>query len=286
MSDNALGRYLRACREALDPAEVGLPVTSRRRTPGLRRAELATLAGLSVDYLNRLEQGRDRNPSGQVLAALADALRLNAEQRRHLLNLSKHAAGNRLCPVTGPPEQEVRPTVRALLERLEPAPAVVTNWVADVLATTMGYRRLVGPIGVLDTPAPNLARFLFTDPRARTAYPDWDRVADAQAAALATAARAGDPYAHELAEELMVTAGTVFANRFTDPNLMVAPTGRLRLRHPAAGELRLDYETLELPGSGNHHLMVYLAADPATATALADVTTVESSAIAVGRPAA
>ncbi|HEY8473589.1 MAG TPA: helix-turn-helix domain-containing protein [Natronosporangium sp.] len=283
MSDNALGKFLRACREALDPAEVGLPVNARRRTPGLRRAELATLAGLSVDYLNRLEQGRDRNPSGQVLAALADALRLTPEQRRHLLNLSKHAAGNRLCPVTSPPEQAVRPTVRALLERLEPSPAVVTSWVADVLATTAGYRRLVGPIGVLDTPAPNLARFLFTDPRARTAYPDWDRVADAQAAAIATAARAGDPYAHELAEELMVTAGTVFANRFSDPNLMVVPTGRVRLLHPTAGELRLDYETLDLPGNGDRQLTVYLAADQATAAALTELAAADSP-VATGQP--
>lgn len=282
MSDNALGRYLRACREALDPAEVGLPVTSRRRTPGLRRAELATLAGLSVDYLNRLEQGRDRRPSGQVLAALADALRLTVEQRRHLLHLSKHAAGDRMCPLTGPPGQEVRPTVRTLLERLEPTPAVVTNRLADVLATTAGYRRLVGPIGVLDTPAPNLARFLFTDPRARTAYPDWDRVADVQAAELAAAARTGDPHASELTEELMVTAGIAFAGRLADPGLMVAPTGRLRLRHPAAGELRLDYETLEVLGSGDQHLMVYLAADPATAAALTDMATVESPALAVG----
>lgn len=283
VSDNALGRYLRARREALDPAGIGLPVNSRRRTPGLRRAELATLAGLSVDYLNRLEQGRDRHPSGQVLAALADALQLTAEQRRHLLHLSKHAAGYRMCPAAGPPEQEVRPTVRTLLERMGPTPAVVTNRLADVLATTAAYRRLVGPIGLLDTPAPNLARFLFTDTRARGAYPDWDRVADAQAAELAAAARTGDPHAQELAGELMVTAGTAFADRFADPTLLVTPSGRLRLRHPAGRELRLDYETLEITGSGDQRLVAYLGADPATIAAVAELTTIEvPMAVAVG----
>src|SRR5215470_5991856 len=117
MGETELGAFLRARREAVPPAAVGLPHGTRRRTPGLRRAELATISGISVDYLTRLEQGRDRNPSPQVLGALADALRLSMAERIHLRNLAKAASGaDTLCPGRLPPERDVRPTMRALLE--------------------------------------------------------------------------------------------------------------------------------------------------------------------------
>lgn len=185
MNDNDLGEFLRNRREAVTPAEVGLPSGTRRRTPGLRRAELATLAGLSVDYLTRLEQGRDRNPSAQVLAALAEAMRLSPEERLHLLILSKQTTGGALlCPVAEPPTRSVRPTLHAVLDRLDPTPAFVANRLGDLLAFTSGYRRLVGPLGVLDAERPNLTRFVFTHQRAKDAYPDWDHIADQQIANL------------------------------------------------------------------------------------------------------
>ncbi|MCF6526557.1 helix-turn-helix domain-containing protein, partial [Streptomyces sp. JJ36] len=153
MSDNELGRYLRARREAVTPADVGLPPGTRRRTPGLRRAELATLAGVSVEYLTRLEQGRDRHPSAQVLGALADALRLPSAERVRLRQVAKAVGGHPgPCPAAEPPARAVRPTVRALLERLEPTPAVLLNRLSEVLAHTTGYARLVAPLGVLDVP--------------------------------------------------------------------------------------------------------------------------------------
>ena len=184
MSDNELGAFLRTRREAIAPAEVGLPSGARRRTPGLRRAELATLAGISVEYLARLEQGRDRQPSAQVLAALADALRLSFDERVHLRHAAKATGGDplRLCPAAQPPAYSVRPTVQALLDRLEPAPAILLNRLSDVLAFTTGYERLAGPVGLLDAPRPSLVRFVFTDARARAAYPEWDRIADEQVA--------------------------------------------------------------------------------------------------------
>ncbi|CAN5779939.1 hypothetical protein BH23ACT8_BH23ACT8_07940 [soil metagenome] len=117
MSDNELGAFLRTRREAITPAEVGLPKSARRRTPGLRRAELATLAGVSVEYLTRLEQGRDRHPSAQVLVALADALRLSPDEGILPRRAAKAAAGD-ICPGAEPPARSVRPTVRALLDRL------------------------------------------------------------------------------------------------------------------------------------------------------------------------
>jgi transcriptional regulator with XRE-family HTH domain len=269
VSDNELGTYLRTWREAVTPAEAGLPVGPRRRTPGLRRAELATLAGISVEYLTRLEQGRDRNPSAQVLGALADVLNLSLADRMLLRRLTKEADGGDplLCAAAPSLSRTARPTVRAVLDHLEPAPALVVNWVGDVLAHTAGYERLVGPIGLLDDERPNLLRYLFTDERARCAYRDWDRVADDLVARLRHGVPLRDPHLAELADELTVTAGADFGDRFAD--LAAAPrrTGSQHIEHPEAGSLRLLHETLALPDEGQR-VIVYLPADDATAAAL------------------
>ncbi|MFD1152694.1 helix-turn-helix transcriptional regulator, partial [Saccharothrix hoggarensis] len=187
---NALGGFLRARREAITPAEVGLPTGARRRTPGLRRAELAALAGVGVVYLTRLERGRHPHPSAQVIGALADALRLSSHERVHLHRLVKAGGGTTCAGATAP--RPVRPTVLALLDRLEPSPAFVTDARGDVLARTAGFRWLAAPTGLLDVERPNLARYVFGDVRARTAFPDWERVADERAAALRAAADLGD----------------------------------------------------------------------------------------------
>ncbi|GLW06850.1 transcriptional regulator [Microtetraspora sp. NBRC 13810] len=267
MGDNELGAFLRARREAVTPAEVGLPEGPRRRTPGLRRAELATLAGVSVEYLTRLEQGRDRRPSGAILAALADALGLSADERIYLHRLLKAMAGG-VCQAGEPPARSVRPTVRALLDRLEPAPAIVLNQLSEVLAWTEGFERLAGPVGLLDARPVNLARFVFTDPRARSAFPDWDRVADERAADLRAAASLGDPHASVLAEELTVTAGARFGDRFGSSAALPGRTGLERWAHPVAGELRLTFESLGLPDADEQRLIVYLPADEAASAAL------------------
>jgi transcriptional regulator with XRE-family HTH domain len=268
MSDNQLGLYLRTHREAVAPAEVGLSGGSRRRTPGLRRAELAMLAGISVEYLVRLEQGRDRRPSVQVLGALADALRLSAEERVHLRLLAKAAGGEGqfLCPAGEAPARSVRPTVRALLDRLEPTPAYVANRLGDVLAHTTGFARLAGPVGLLDHQPPSLVRFLFTDARARTAYPDWDHIAAEQAANLRLESSRADPHVAELVEELTVTGGAPFSDRLQAPPTLPGRSGAERWVHPEVGELRLAYETLELPD--DQRLVVYLPADDAASATL------------------
>ncbi|GGS50818.1 transcriptional regulator [Planobispora rosea] len=267
---NELGAFLRSRRESVVPAAVGLPGGSRRRTPGLRRAELATLAGVSVEYLTRLEQGRDRRPSGEILAALADALDLSADERVHLHRLVKATTGG-ACQNIALPARTVRPTVRALLDRLEPAPATVVNRLGELLARTAGYERLAGPAGLLEaSPSglPNLARFVFTDPRARAVFPDWDRVADERAADLRAAAALGDLHAAALAEELAVAAGPRFTDRFGVPGALPGRTGVERWAHPSAGELLLAYESLEVPDTDEQRLVVYLPADEATAAAL------------------
>ncbi|QWB26340.1 MULTISPECIES: helix-turn-helix domain-containing protein [Streptomyces] len=269
MSDNELGTFLRTWREAVSPAEVGLPTGQRRRTPGLRRAELATLAGVSVEYLTRLEQGRDRNPSAQVLGALADALHLSLNDRMLLRRLTKEADGGDplVCAAAPSLGRTARPTVRSVLDRLEPTPALVVNWIGDILAHTAGYERLAGSLGLLDDERPNLLRYLFTDERARDAYRDWDRVADDLVARLRHGAPLRDPYVAELADELTVTAGADFADRFADLALAPRRTGSQHIEHPEAGSLRLLHETLVLPDEGQR-LIVHLPADDATAAAL------------------
>lgn len=258
-----LGDFLRVRRDAIRPETVGLPVGFRRRAPGLRRSELAQLAGISVEYLVRIEQGRDRNPSLSVLKALADALALGPSERAHLRYLAKISAG--AC--TGQPVEpatEVRPTVLALLDRLEPAVAIVTNRLGDVLAHTHGFDLIARPWGMLDAERPNLTRFVFTHPRARTVFPDWDRVADERAFDLwlGPSAKMSSRFKTELAP----IAGAEFARRLNLHTL--PPSGVLRWAHPEGGELRLDREVLELPAADAQQLVAFLPADAATAASL------------------
>jgi transcriptional regulator with XRE-family HTH domain len=268
VSDNELGTFLRTRREAVTPADVGLPTGPRRRTPGLRRSELATLAGISVEYLTRLEQGRDRNPSAQVLGALGDALRLPGPDRFLLRRLAKDSGADKvLCASALAPTHTVRPTVQALLDRLEPTPAVLLNWIGDIVAFTGGYERVARPLGLLDGHPPNLVRYLFTDDRARAAYPQWERLADAQVAHLRHEASLHDPHVSALADELTVTAGAVFAERLAAVPCLPTRSGTDVVDHPEAGRLHLSYETLALPDEGQR-VMVHLPADEATATAL------------------
>ncbi|MFJ8823442.1 helix-turn-helix domain-containing protein [Streptomyces sp. NPDC102467] len=269
MGDNELGTFLRACREAVAPADVGLPAGARRRTPGLRRSELATLAGVSSEYLTRLEQGRDRNPSPSVLGALADALRLDTGERLLLRRLAKASGADAVfCSGATAPSYAVRPTVRALLDRLEPTPAVLVNWVGDILAHTAGYARFAAPLGILDADQPNVVRYLFTDERARTVHPDWDRVADDQMARFRQGAPLPDPQVAALIDELTVTAGAPFADRLAASPTLPRRGGHDLVVHPEVGPLRLSYESLSLPDADGQTILVHLPADEATSAAL------------------
>lgn len=177
-----LGDFIRANRNAADPTLFGGHRDSRRRTSGLRRSEVAAQAGVSVEYLTRIEQGRDRRPSTPVLNAIAEALRLTAASRRHMLYLAKITAGACTYPRTPmPPPREVRSTVLETLSALDPRPAMVGNHLGDVLAHTEGFTRLMDHTGLFDDPEPNLTRYVFTDPRATRTFPEWDQIADEQA---------------------------------------------------------------------------------------------------------
>ncbi|MBC7304252.1 MAG: helix-turn-helix domain-containing protein, partial [Nocardia sp.] len=236
MSDNELGLFLRTRREAVSPAEVGLPAGQRRRTPGLRRAEVAMLAGVSVEYLIRLEQGRDSHPSAQVLSALAETLRLSPRERVHLHQLSKGVSGFSCGAAENGPQRTVRPTISAILAQLEPAPAAITNRCTEILACTEGYRKLMAPSGLFEQGEPaNVARFVFTHPGARELYSDWAVAADKLVASLKQGPFRADPVVAALVDELTVTAGSAFTDRLaTLPGL--PPSGGVdRLGHPEAG---------------------------------------------------
>jgi transcriptional regulator with XRE-family HTH domain len=262
-----LGDFVRARRDATRPEDVGVVVGPRRRVPGLRRAELADRAGISVEYLVRIEQGSDRNPSASVLHALADALRLDAADRQRLTHLTAIADDCQTPDDDGratEPREVVRASVLAVLDRLEPTPAVVVNRLGDVLAVTAGFDRLARPSGILDGDRPNLTRYVFTDPRARRVFPDWDRVADERAAEIWLGS--SGERAVRFSRDLAHVAGGPFTDRLVrHPPTSAAP---LRWVHPEAGELRLERETLELPAADAQQLVVHLPADAATAAAL------------------
>jgi transcriptional regulator with XRE-family HTH domain len=181
---SVLAEFLRARREALSPDDVGLRSSGRRRTPGLRREEVATLAGVSIDYLVRLEQGRDTNPSAAVLTALAEALRLTPAERQHLMSLAAQTSSPDFCPGGSIAEPEVAPGLRAMLERFEPSAAVVVGPYGDLLAWTAAWGALAGPMGFLDDEVPNMSRFTFCSPRARDVFVDWEAAADKSAGLL------------------------------------------------------------------------------------------------------
>jgi transcriptional regulator with XRE-family HTH domain len=262
-----LAQFLRARREALKPADVGLPDSGRRRTPGLRREEVATLAGVSIDYLVRLEQGRDVNPSPSVLVALAQALRLSDAETEHLARLAAISNHRELCPeAPASARQQAAPRVRQLLDRLNDTPAFVVGPTGDLLAWNQPWEQLVAPLGLLDGPAPNLARYVFTHPKARAVFTDWDAAADEQVSRLRAAEpRWGtDPTFGDLLGDLSQLPE--FAARWTMNAVTTTHRGVISIEHPSLGELRIAYEVLLVPDD-EQRLITWLPADEAASAA-------------------
>lgn len=263
-----MAQFLRSRRERLSPEQAGLRTSGRRRTPGLRREELATLAGVSIDYLIRLEQGRDTNPSPEVVAALAEALQLDGDESRHLLALAARSASPHLeqfCPATPRLDADVPPTVQLILDQLHPTPAFVIGPLGDVVASNASWRTIVAPLGLAEMP--NLVRHLFLHPGARTIYPDWDHTADAQVARFRTAHRQleQEPAFQSMLAELL--AVPEFAERWDAHPVTPKRRGSGRLHHPDAGDLRLTFEVLRL-ADDDQELVTWLPTDDATTAAI------------------
>jgi transcriptional regulator with XRE-family HTH domain len=239
---NRIGEYLRARRELLSPDEVGLPNSGRRRVPGLRREELAMLAGISTDYYIRLEQGRDQRPSEQVIDGLARALQLDDEATAHLHGLARPQPRRR------PPRDraERAPTgIQQLIACWSHNPAYVISRRLDVLAANSLARALSPTFA----PGVNLLRAIFLDPR-RPERPDWDRVTEQTAAGLRALVSPDveDPELNELVRELSVKSER-FRSLWARHDVRSGAVGSARFDHPGVGQLELWWEKLEIPGA-------------------------------------
>jgi len=240
-----LAAFLRTRRDRLRPGDVGLPAAARRRTPGLRREEVALLAGVSVDYYTRLEQARGPSPSRQVLAALARALRLTGDERDHLFRLAGEPA-----PEPQAPSDHVRPGVLHLLDRLADSAVVVTNDLGDVLAWTPLAQALFTDLSALAAGPQNLYRRFFTgqEQQHRLLPEDRERAARANVADLRAtwARRPGDPAVRRLVEQLR-RASPLFERLWATHDVAVRHADRKRILHPTVGLLELDCEVLLTP---------------------------------------
>lgn len=257
-SVNLIGEYLRARRELVRPEEVGLHDNGHRRVPGLRRDELAMLAGISTEYYTRLEQGRDRHPSGQVLDAIARALGLDEDATAHL-----HALGAPEAPRRQRTER-VRPGVRALLDAWHDTPAYVQGPFQDVLAAN----RLAVTLSPIFTPGTNMLRSVLLDPAVQEFLPGWQHRIGTLVAALRAMAGpdVADQRLTDLVGELSVRSD-LFRRLWSRHDARQHPGGGVhRMRHPVVGDLELHYEKFAVSGAGGQLLVVYRA-EPASPSA-------------------
>lgn len=252
-----LGNFLRRRRAAVKPADVGLPDHGRRRVPGLRRAELSVLAGVSVEHYTRIEQGRGVHASTHVLGAIADVLRLTDDERAHVRDLAGPAGIVRRRPRR---PQAVRPGIRRLLGQLHEHPAFVLGRRSDILAWNSLAAALLGDPAALPVRQRNMARLVFLDDVTMALYPDWERVARECVAFLRreTARDLADPQLAELVGELSLKSEP-FRRWWGNHEVKDKASGTKRFAHPVVGELELEYETLLLPGDGDQALIVYSA---------------------------
>ncbi len=246
--------FLRSRREKLTPAAVGLPEGFRRRTPGLRREEVALLAGVGTTWYTWLEQGRDVRASAEVLSALADALRLDPAERRHLFTLSDRPSAE--VPSRGP--EDVPAALRRMLASLAGQPAYVLGRRWDVLAWNAAAVAVFGDYALLQGDARNSVHRVFTDPAHRRLLVDWEIVAaNSLAMFRADSARyAGDPDFERLIATL-TQASPEFRAWWPRQDVLRPLTGHKRLRHPEGGPMTFEYTALAVMDRTDMKLVVY-----------------------------
>ena len=255
---NDIAEFLVSRRAKIAPEQAGLPSYGQRRVPGLRREEVASLAGVSADYYRRLERGQVSGASELVLDALARALQLDDAERTHLFDLAR-AASPVASKGSRPPKMRVRPVVQRLLGQIE-APAIVSTVCGDYLAANALGPALYSPVfGSREQPA-NSGRFTFLDPAAREFYPEWERLASELVASLRSQAGRNphDRHLQDLIGELS-TRSEEFRVRWAAHNVRFHRTGSKRLQHPIVGALELSYETLTLDADDGLRLALYTA---------------------------
>lgn len=255
MHTNRLSEFLRARRALVRPEDHGMPAGARR-TPGLRREEIAVLAGVSTDYYVRLEQGRERNPSPQVLRALAAALLLKDEETAYLRALVDPPRPRR----SGPAREYASPQLVALLDMWADTPALVYGRYLDLLAVNSLGETLFSWLGSDSS----LITAMFLNPAARDFYRDWTAIAQGCVAALRAANPApGDQRLRELTDELAARSPD-FARMWARHEVRAKTASAKHFHHPLAGDLTLSFETFSVNSAPGQHLVVYRA-EPGTA---------------------
>ncbi|WP_040834245.1 helix-turn-helix domain-containing protein [Nocardia brevicatena] len=260
-----LAAFLRTRRERLNPRDLGLPLRRQaRRTPGLRREEVAELAGVSTDYIIRLEQGRGLRPSPEVLDALARALRLSADETAYLFDLAEQRRPN-----SGKPSAVAAPALALLVDELSPHPAMLVNHRYDVLAWNREMAALMLDFDTLPLGQRNTMWLCLVHERMRDFYVDRDRVIREGAADL-RAAWAGHPDDQALADLVgeLTARSPEFAAAWAAGDVKVRGRGVKPLRHPHVGPLTVDFEALVPLQDPDQRLVIYRAADAASQAAL------------------
>jgi transcriptional regulator with XRE-family HTH domain len=261
---NEVRDFLVSRRARISPERAGLPAYgSNRRVPGLRREEVALLAGVSIDYYTRLERGNLNGVSDSVLEALADALQLDEAERAHLFDLAR-AGNTRPRTRRRAAQQRIRPSVQRILDTITDAPAYVRNGRRDILAANrLGYALYSEMYRDQARPV-NIARFVFLNPQARTFFLDWQRAANDTVAILRTEAGRNphDRALTDLVGELSMRSDE-FRTRWAAHNVRLHRSGLKDIHHPVVGDLHLMFEALDLPADPGLSLVVYTA-EPAS----------------------
>jgi transcriptional regulator with XRE-family HTH domain len=262
--------FLMTRRAKVSPADVGIPAGTNRRVRGLRRAEVAMLAGLSVEYYAKLERGAVAGASSSVLEAIARTLRLDDTERAHLFDLARAADG---VPTSSRSRRRAtrqsasRPSLRWALEAITDGIAFVRNPRQDLLATNALGRAFYAPVIGEGGRTPNLARFQFLDPASREFYPDWDVFAG-MCVAIMRAEAGRDPHDRDLQDLVgeLSTRSEVFRRLWGAHDVRTHGTGTKRFHHPRVGELVLAYEELAITAEPGLVLLVYTT-EPGSASA-------------------
>jgi transcriptional regulator with XRE-family HTH domain len=259
--------FLTSRRARVSPEQAGLTSYGPRRVPGLRREEVAVLAGVSVPYYTRLERGDMSGASDGVLEALAGALQLDDAERAHLFDLARAVQPIGARPRRRTAKPRIRPEVQWTLDAITGAAAYVSNERLDMLATNALGRALFSGLYKSPAGAPNHARFVFLDPRAETFYADWDRAAR-ETAAILRAAAGRDPHDRDLSDLVgeLATQSELFGTHWAAHNVRFHATAIKELRHPAVGELSLSFNRLDIAADPGLTLFTY-AAEPGTRSA-------------------
>lgn len=259
-SSDEIRVFLSSRRAKVTPEQAGLTAYERnRRVTGLRREEVAMLAGISVEYYTRFERGNASGASDDVIEGVVRALQLDDAERAHLFDLVRSANATSRPARRRPSQERVRPVVQRILDSMN-APAYVRNGRLDLLAANGLGRALYAPVFDGAGGTPNIARYLFLQPDAADFFPDWEAIAS-DAVAILRAEAGRDPFDKELSQLIgeLSTRSQEFRVCWAAHNVKFHRTGTKTLHHAVVGNVILDYEALELPGDAGQRILVYSA---------------------------